>query len=146
MLGEIQNHEIPKNVRNIATERKIDPSRIFKILEDALLKSLVCVYGKARLAVEINHDSGAIFIMECRKVVPDEEYDEDHNLFYEEDEDCEGNIDADGSAEMKPYHYRTINLTEAKKINKDISVGDMININIPNAWTSHKHGTTQKSK
>jgi N utilization substance protein A len=150
MLGEIQNHEIPKNVRNIATERRIDPARIFKVLEDALLKSLVCVYGKARLAVEINHDSGVISIMECRKIVPDEEYDENHDFFYEpnndetKEESSINDISANNSnyiisdEEEKPYHYRTISFSEAKKINQEVKIGSMINLDIPNAWNNFK--------
>ena len=143
MLGEIQNHEIPKNVRTIAADRKINPSRIFSALEDAILKALVCIYGKAKLVVEINTDSGIITISESCKVVPDSEYDKNADILYEEESEILKEIKEPYQRgcqilgieeDAKPFHYRTISLTEARKIDSKAIEGSIVNIQIVNAW------------
>jgi N utilization substance protein A len=142
MLNEFQNHEIPKNIRNIAAERKINSEKIFAAMEDAIEKSLVSAYGNAKVSVEINHDSGVINIFELHKVVADEEYDEKHTILYEEEEDTDDENfhysykDSEEIIEKpkKMIHYRAMRLSEAKRIDPMVKVGNIIPMIIDNAW------------
>lgn len=145
MLNELQNHEIPKNIRNIATERKIDSDRVFSVMEEALVKSLVSAYGNAKVSVTINHDSGAINIFELHKVVADEDYNPKNTVLYEEeddDEDEEGfhyfHRPDEGAVEKKKkvVHYRAMKLNDARKIDPMTRVGNVIPVVIENAWAN----------
>jgi N utilization substance protein A len=144
MLNELQNHEIPKNIRNIAAERKIDSEKIFAAMEDSIAKSLVAAYGNAKVSVSINHDSGIINIFELHKVIADEEYGESQTILYEEEED-EDNEDFqylhrnDNEIPVKPkkvVHYRAMKLSDARKIDAMTRVGDIIPMVIENAWVN----------
>ncbi len=134
MLNEIQNQEIPKNVRAIASERKIDPNIIFQIIEDAVLKSLIHVYGNAKLSVHLDTDTGEIKIMECRKIIEDGRYRPENDIVYDEDNDDKESDQLDLEQSKPLFHYRLIKLSEAKLINREAKSGEMVEVEIPNAW------------
>ena len=142
MLNEFQNHEIPKNIRNIASERKIDSEKIFTAMEEAIVKSLVAAYGDAKVSVNINHDSGVINIFELHKVVSDEDYKYKHEILYEEEEDNDDenfqylhrNDEGDVEKPKKTIHYRAMQLSDARKIDSMVKVGNIIPMIIDNAW------------
>ena len=144
MLNELQNHEIPKNIRNIATERKIDSDKTFEAMETAIIKSLVAAYGNAKVSVNINHDSGVINIFELCKVVADEEYNEKHTILYEEEDDNDDenfqylhrNDQEVVEKPKKTIHYRAMKLSDARKIDSMTKVGNIIPRIIENAWAN----------
>ncbi len=141
MLNEFQNHDIPKNIRIIASEKKIDSERIFSAMEDALVKSMVCAYGNAKVSVSIDHDSGAITIFELHKAVADADYDENHTILYEEEDDEEsdsyfGHHEEEVEKPKKTVHYRAMPLKKAKEIDHNAKVGSILPIVIEGAWSN----------
>ena len=102
-------------VESIVKEKNIDANIVFEAMETALTTAFKKNYGKSNSKVLINRDSGDIKVYSYITVVPDviEETDEEGNVKTREiNKDIE------------------ISLTDAKKIDKNLEIGDTIDTEI----------------
>jgi len=107
--------EFLKAVDNIVKEKNIDKEIVFEAMETALTTAYKKNYGKSNSKVLINRDTGDIKVYSYITVVDD-------NL---EGEDEEGN-----SIVKVLNPELEITLTEARKINKTLEIGDTIDTEI----------------
>jgi len=102
-------------VNNIVKEKGIDANIVFEAMETALTTAFKKNYGKSNSKVVINRDTGEIKVYSYITVVPD--------IVTVEDE--EGNIvERDINPEIE------IRVSDAKKNNKTLEVGDTIDTEI----------------
>lgn len=102
-------------VSNIVKEKGIDENIVFEAMESALTTAFKKNYGKNNSKVIINRDTGEIKVYSYLTVVPD--------IIEETDE--EGNVTTrDVNKDIE------ISLTDAKKINKTLEIGDTIDTEI----------------
>ena len=107
--------EFLKAVDGIVKEKNIDKEIVFEAMETALTTAFKKNYGKSNSKVLINRDTGEIKVYSYITVVPDviEETDEEGNVTTREiNKDIE------------------ISITDAKKINKTLEIGDTIDTEI----------------
>ena len=107
--------EFLKAVDGIVKEKNIDANIVFEAMETALTTAFKKNYGKSNSKVLINRDTGEIKVYSYITVVPDviEETDEEGNVTTREiNKDLE------------------ISITDAKKINKTLEIGDTIDTEI----------------
>ena len=110
-----KEEEFLKAVEGIVKEKNIDKEVVFEAMETALTTAFKKNYGKSNSKVLINRDTGSIKVYSYITVIDD-------NL---ESVDEEGNV-----------YTKTVNpeieitLSEAKKIDKNLEVGDTIDTEI----------------
>ena len=140
----MKGEEFIKAVDLITKEKGIDREVVFDAMELALATAYKKNFnGNTNSKVIINHDTGDIKVFSFKKVVPDEMAEED---YYEkmleslpevdpEDEDAE----EPQIEEYNPEYH--ITLTEARKIDKKLNVGDTIDTEV----TPHDFGRVAAS-
>ena len=167
-IGDYKNIEIAKIIQAIAAERKIDVNKIFLITKFALFEVFAEIYGKAKIDIEINKASSEIRIVQCLKVLSDEEASKTKYIFVEdkrikEDESpdslkqedhlssielvfnykkAEEKKDSDDFIQNQleriendsSFHYSTISLSQARKHDSKVNIGDTLKLPIANAW------------
>lgn len=160
-IGDYKNIEIAKIVQAIAVERKIDINKIFQITRFALFEVFAEIYGKAKIDIEINKNSSEIRIMQCFKVLSDEEAKKTKYVFVESENPelnqenqpfgidlvlnykKENEDESDGDfiqSQLKKIendpslHYSVISLSDARKHDPKINLGDVLKLPIQNAW------------
>ncbi len=100
---------------NIVKEKSIDKSVVIEAMQNGLTTAYKKNYGKSNSKVLINPDTGDIKVYSTITVVPDERVEEDE----------EGNKKV---IEINPEIE--ISLTDAKKVDKKLEVGDTIDTEI----------------
>lgn len=107
--------EFLKAVDNIVKEKNIDKEIVFEAMEAALTTAFKKNYGKTNSKVIINRLTGDIKVYSYLTVIPD-----DLNM-----------VDEEGNSYVKEINPDIeITLSEAKKINKTLEVGDTIDTEI----------------
>ena len=107
--------EFLKAVEGIVKEKNIDKEIVFEAMENGLTTAFKKNYGKSNSKVLINRDTGEIKVYSYITVVP--------NIIEVTDED--GNVTTrDTNPELE------ISLSDAKKINKTLEIGDTIDTEI----------------
>jgi len=107
--------EFLKAVDNIVKEKNIDKEIVFEAMESALTTAYKKNYGKNNSKVLINRDTGSIKVYSYLTVISDE---------------LEG-VDDEGNTYTKEVNPELeITLSEAKKINKTLEIGDTIDTEI----------------
>lgn len=99
----MNSKEIVSMVGLIANEKQIDKELIFKSLEDSLAVSLKKDLGKINIKVTIDRHNGIMLVEQIQEVVADIDYEDENH----------------------------IKLSEAKKTNSKISVGEEIRTELP---------------
>lgn len=120
--------EFIKAVNSIVKEKGIDENVVFEAMESALAAAYKKNFKSlTNSKILIDRNTGDIKVYSYKTVVPDEmaEYDYD-------DEEIDENIDEEEESEPKEefnpdYH---ITLTEARKINKALNIGDTIDTEV----------------
>ena len=102
-------------VSNIVKEKGIDENIVLEAMETALTTAFKKNYGKNNSKVLINRETGEIKVYSYLTVVPDSI----------EETDSEGNV---VKREINPDIE--ISITDAKKINKNLEIGDTIDTEI----------------
>ena len=135
--------EFKKALDNIVLEKNIDPEVVYNAMELALTSAYKKNFNsKTNVKVLFDRDSGDIKVYSYLTVVPDdkqtkEEYEEELFERYAEDEDLDTEIpgeqeEVEGEEEVKkeqPSFFNPeteIKLSDAKKIDKLLEVGDTI--------------------
>ena len=130
--------EFKKALDNIVKEKGIDKEVVYEAMELALTSAYKKNFNsKTNVKVLINRETGEIKVYSYLKVVPDdkmtkEEYEDylfEH--YTDEDEEEEETVEGEEEKEATPaYEYfnpeTEIKLSEAKKIDKMLEVGDTI--------------------
>ena len=130
--------EFKKALDNIVKEKDIDPEVVYEAMELALTSAYKKNFNsKTNVKVLFDRATGEIKVYSYLKVVPDdkmtkEEYEDylfEH--YTDEDEEEEETVEAEEEKEATPaYEYfnpeTEIKLSEAKKIDKMLEVGDTI--------------------
>lgn len=113
--NEMNPAEFLKAVNNIVSEKNIDKEIVFEAMETALTTAFKKNYGKSNSKVLINRETGAIKVYSYITVISDE---------------LEG-VDSEGNTYVKDVNPELeITLSEAKKINKNLEIGDTIDTEI----------------
>lgn len=99
----MNSKEIVSMVGLIANEKQIDKELIFKSLEDSLAVSLKKDLGKINIRVSIDRHNGTMLVEQIQEVVADIDFEDENQ----------------------------IKLSEAKKINNKVSVGEEITTELP---------------
>ncbi len=107
--------EFLKAVEGIVKEKNIDKEIVFEAMENGLTTAFKKNYGKSNSKVLINRDTGEIKVYSYITVVP--------NIIEVTDED--GNVT---TRDINPG--LEISLSDAKKINKTLEIGDTIDTEI----------------
>ena len=138
--------EFKKALDNIVLEKNIDPEVVYSAMELALTSAYKKNFkSKTNVKVLFDRDTGDIKVYSYLTVVPDdkktkEEYEDELFERYAEDEDLDTEIpgekeEVEGEEENKEEEKETISffnpeteikLSEAKKIDKTLEVGDTI--------------------
>lgn len=113
--NEMNPVEFLKAVENIVKEKNIDKEIVFEAMESALTTAFKKNYGKSNSKVLINRETGTIKVYSYLTVISDEL----------EITDEEGNT---YTKEVNPE--LEITLTDAKKINRNLEIGDTIDTEI----------------
>ncbi|MEG1495673.1 MAG: transcription termination factor NusA [Bacilli bacterium] len=123
----MNSKEFLKAAELIETEKGIPREEIFTYMEQALAAAYKRNYGLPNSKVMINKTTGEIKVFSYLVVVPDEKADMDYDTLNENPE-----LDENGEAiEVLEYNPDTeILLTEARKINKLIEVGETIDTEV----------------
>ncbi len=151
----MNSKEFLKAVDNITKEKNIDPEIVYEAMELALTSAYKKNFNsKTNVKVQLNRDTGDIKVFSYLTVVDDnkmtkEEYEDylfEH--YTDEDEDEEEEIETeedDEPAEKEKISFFNpeieIKLSEAKKINKTLEVGDTIDTEV----TPHDFGRVATS-
>ncbi|MBQ8472744.1 MAG: transcription termination/antitermination protein NusA [Bacilli bacterium] len=107
--------EFLKAVENIVSEKNIDKEIVFEAMETALTTAFKKNYGKSNSKVLINRETGSIKVYSYLTVISDE---------------LEG-VDEEGNAFVKEVNPELeITLSEARKINRTLEIGDTIDTEI----------------
>ena len=129
--------EFKKALDNIVKEKDIDPEVVYEAMELALTSAYKKNFNsKTNVKVLFDRATGEIKVYSYLKVVPDdkmtkEEYEDylfEHNT--DEDEEEEETVEGEEKEATPAYEYfnpeTEIKLSEAKKIDKMLEVGDTI--------------------
>ena len=113
--NEMNPKEFLKAVENIVSEKNIDKEIVFEAMEAALTTAFKKNYGKSNSKVLINRETGSIKVYSYLTVISD---------------DLEG-VDDEGNTFIKEVNPELeITLSEARKINRTLEVGDTIDTEI----------------
>lgn len=113
--NEMNPKEFLKAVENIVSEKNIDKEIVFEAMETALTTAFKKNYGKSNSKVLINRETGSIKVYSYLTVISDE---------------LEG-VDEEGNAFVKEVNPELeITLSEARKINRTLEIGDTIDTEI----------------
>jgi len=156
MNNKINGEEFKKALDNIVSEKNIDPEVVYSAMENALTAAYKKNYGgKTNVRVLFNRDNGNIQVISYLTVVPDdkltkEEYEDKRFEEYAENEDIdtkdeeeakekefaekvrkaeEEGLEPPKKEKMTNIYFNKdteIKLSDAKKINKNIEVGETI--------------------
>lgn len=151
----MNSKEFLKAVDNITKEKNIDPEIVYEAMELALTSAYKKNFNsKTNVKVQLNRDTGDIKVFSYLTVVDDnkmtkEEYEDylfEHYTDEDEDEEEETETEDDEEpAEKEKISFFNpeieIKLSEAKKINKTLEVGDTIDTEV----TPHDFGRVATS-
>lgn len=113
--NEMNPTEFLNAVSNIVKEKNIDKEIVFEAMETALTTAFKKNYGKSNSKVLINRETGSIKVYSYLTVISDE---------------LEG-VDEEGNVYKKEINPELeITLSDAKKINKNLEIGDTIDTEI----------------
>lgn len=114
--------EFIKAVKGIVKEKGIDEDVVFEAMESALAAAYKKNFKSlTNSKILIDRNTGDIKVYSYKTVVPDEMEDEEYDLDYENEE-------AEAKEEFNPDYH--ITLTEARKFNKALNVGDTIDTEV----------------
>ena len=113
--NEMNPKEFLKAVENIVSEKNIDKEIVFEAMEAALTTAFKKNYGKSNSKVLINRETGSIKVYSYLTVISDEL-------------EC---VDEEGNTFVKEVNPELeITLSEARKINRTLEIGDTIDTEI----------------
>lgn len=146
----MNSKEFLKAVDNITKEKNIDPEIVYEAMELALTSAYKKNFNsKTNVKVQLNRDTGDIKVFSYLTVVDDnkmtkDEY-EDYLFEHYTDEDEEDDEDGEEEEEKEKISFFNpeieIKLSDAKKIDKTLEVGDTIDTEV----TPHDFGRVATS-
>ena len=148
--------EFKKALENIVKEKDIDPEVVYEAMELALTSAYKKNFNsKTNVKVLFDRETGEIKVYSYLTVVPDdkmtkEEYEDylfEH--YTDEDEEEEEETDDEEATEEKPaisfFNKETeIKLSDAKKIDKTLEIGDTIDTEVTPKDFGHTATSTAK--
>lgn len=119
--------EFIKAVDLIVKEKGIEREIVFEAMELALATAYKKNFNSlTNSKILIDRNTGDIKVYSYKTVVPDEMAEDDYYDYDEEDEDSDGEIEL--KEEFNPNYH--ITLTEARKENKALNIGDTIDTEV----------------